>query len=449
MSPPLAKAPKEDYKCITETSLCLVYLPQEINKKLSIEIVTDTSIHPKIASYEILITPVVRITSDNTSLSLEKPAVIELAKTIELSDKESNNKVISLCANSESSEWKELGSECNCKVLKDRISFQVTHFSLYAVISRKPYPSFTVRVKPASADTPAPEHEHSSTPIVLTVPELPGFKVQIPSSSVNANRETDITATILYDCPAVCSEDERSRLASSCIELEPHGITFTKAVSITIPISDYDEVTKSNPNAKLQVWHSNNYADKEWNLVEHYVCQDEEDRYIAVIQTSHFSIFKTMWSNLKGVVTRRNHSFNIKERCQVFMSQETRLHPSQDITFSIAVLFYPYKEVPEPVPCNYKYVLLDSGLLDLSVSNDDALQFEVELNEQLLPKKHKPIKGSFVLSSHQARHQKARMVSLDGEVELQPGLPIGELTFGIQKKPEYTHQTLILMKVRV
>ena len=132
---PLTKTRKEGYICVAQNSLCLVYLPQEINETLSVETVTDTSIHPKIASNEILITSIVCITSENASLSLEKPAIIELAKIIELSDKEANNKVIPLCANSESSEWKELGSECNYKVLIDRISLQVTHFSLYAVIS--------------------------------------------------------------------------------------------------------------------------------------------------------------------------------------------------------------------------------------------------------------------------------------------------------------------------
>lgn len=143
---------------------------------------TDTSFHPKTASYGILITPVVCIICENASFSLEKPAIIELAKTIELSDKEANNKVIPLCANSESSEWKELGSKCNCKVLNDRISFQLTYFSLFAVISCKPYPSLTVTVKPASADIPTPDRP-PSTPTELTVPELSGFKVQIPPSA--------------------------------------------------------------------------------------------------------------------------------------------------------------------------------------------------------------------------------------------------------------------------
>ena len=444
--PALTEAPKEGYLCVAKNPLCLVYLPQEINEKLSIETVTDTSIHPKIASYEIIITPVVLIISDNNSLSLEKPAIIELAKTIELSDKEANNKVIPLCANSESLEWKELGSECNPTVLKDRISFQVTHFSLYAIISRKPYPSSTVRVKPASPDFPTPNHS-STRPTELTIPELPGFKVQIPPSSVNANSETDVTATVLYDCPAVCSEDDRSRLASSCIELEPHGITFSKPVSISIPIPDYAEVKEKHPSAQLQVWHADKCSNKlDWNLIEHSISQDEEGQYVAVISTQDFSWYETMWDVCTSVVSRFCAHFSIKERCQVFMSQETRTQPSQPITFSISVLFYPYKEDAEPLPQNYKYTLLDSGLLELKVSNDNALHFEVELNEELLPKKHKPITGSFTVST---RHQKACTVVLGSKVEVQPGLPIGELTFGMKERPDETHQTLSLIKVCV
>ena len=438
----LAELPKEGYVCTAQILHCLVYLPQEINEKFSVKTVTDISIHQKIASYEILITPIVCISSDNKSLSLEKPAVIELAKTIELSDME-NNEVIPLCADSESSEWKELGSECNCKVLKDRISFQVPHFSLYAAISRKPYPSSTVKVNPSAAP------DQSSTPTELTVSELPGFKVQIPPSSINADRETDITATILYDCPDVCSKDDRSRLASSCIELEPHGTTFSKNISISIPIPNYAEVKENHPDAQLQVWHTSKRSDSlitklDWELVEHSISQDEEDQYVAVILTKHFTLYESLWNMCTSVMSRFC-AFRIKERCQVFMSQETQSQTSQCITFSISILFYPYKEDPEPLPHNYKYPLLDSGLLELEVSNDDDLHFEVQLNEELLPKKQKPITGSFAVS---CRHQGACTVVSDCKVELQPGFPIGELMFGIKKKPKETHQTLPLIKVR-
>ena len=430
--------------CSAQNSFCLVYLPQEINDKLTIETVTDADMLPKIASYEILITPIVRIVSESMNLSSDKPAIIELVKTIELSDNEFKNKVIPLYSNLNSSEWKELVSESNCKVLNDRISFEVTHLSHFAVISRKPCPSSTIKVKP-SADISTPDQ--SSTHTELTIPELPGFKVQIPLCSVNADREVNVTATVLYDCSIICNQDEKSRLASSCIELEPHGITFSKEVFISVPIPDYAEVMKNDPDAQLQIWHtnkcSNRFSELDWQLVEHSITQDKEGRFVAVVLTEHFSLLKLLWNSLYSCAVSLFYdtNFGIKERCQVFMSQEARL-PSEDITFSIAVLFYPYKEEPEPIPCNYKYTLLDSGLLDLSVSNNDALQFEVKLNEHLCPKNHKSIAGSLVISGHQ---QQSFIIELDGRVKLQGNFPMGELSIGIR---EHKYHTLTLIKVR-
>ena len=437
---PLPEIPKEGYTCVAQSSLCRVYLPQGINENLSLEILADTNLHPKLASNEIQITPVVCITCDNPSLSLEKPAIIELVKTIELSDKEANNKVIPLYANSQSSQWKEVGSECNCNILNDRISLEVTHFSLYAVISRRPCPSSTVKVKP-TADIPAPDH--TSTPTELTIPELPGFKVQIPPSSVNADREIDITATVLYDSPSVCSKDDRSRLASSCIELEPHGTTFSKEVSISIPILNYAQVEENHPNAQLEIRHFNSSSDKEWNLVDHYMCQDGDGRYVAIVQTTHFSNFLAIWKDfIKSRFVRHSRPFNIKARCQVFMSPEISVQ--SQLMFSIALLFCPYKEDPEPVPRNYKHILADSDLLDLEVSNHDAIQFGVTFNEPLAPWNYKPIAGQFALSG---RQQKSFTIKLAGDTELQGGLPMGELSIGVKETSEENYHTLTLIKV--
>ena len=442
---PLAKVDKEGYVCVAQNLICVVYLPKEINEKLSLKNVTDTDIHPQVASNEIEITPIVHITSDNTSLSLEKPAIIELLKTIEVSDKEANT-IIPLCTNSESLEWKELGSECNCKVLKDRISFEIIHFSLYTIISRKPYPSSTVKVKP-SADIPAPDQ--SSTPTELTIRELPGFKVQIPVSSVNADSEIDITATVLYDSPEICSKDDRSHLASSCIELEPHGTTFSKEVSISIPILNYTEVKENHPNAQLQILHANDRAnvgeghtESSWTLVEHSMHQNE-GQYVAIVLMDHFSIFKPIWNTSinyfsPGLCIKVE---NIKARFQVFMSQEVPI--KSFLTFNIAVLYCPYYE-HEPVPDHYKYELADSGLLSLKVSNDNVLHFCIELSE-LLECVTSVYPGTFSLCGRQCQEFQ---VKVDRNVELLENLQIGQLSLGKRKGPEDFDHKLVLIKVR-
>ena len=445
---------KGGYVCVAQTLLCLVYLPQEIKEKLSVKTVTDTSIHPQISSYEILITPIVRITCGNARLLLEKPAIIELVKTVELSDKEANNKVIPLCANSESSEWKELGSECNYIVLKDRISFQVTHFSLYAVISRKPFPSSTVRVKPASAGIPA--LGQPSTPTELTISELPGFKVQIPHSSVNMDQEADITATALYDCPAVCSEDERNRLASSCIELEPHGITFSKAVSISMPIPYYAEFKEKNPDAKLQVWYSSNKAsvgdrqeESSWTLVEDsdsiQYHQDDNGGHVVIFSINHFTVFKAIWDTCVTCVSYFFPSScteveSIKARCQVFMSQEVLIRSF--LTFSISVIYCPHER--EPVPDRYKYELAESGLLDLKVAHDNKLSFQIELNSRILECTQSIFTGKFDISG---RQRKEFQVEVGKDVELVDNFPMGRLSLGKQEDSEESDHTLALIKV--
>jgi hypothetical protein len=421
---------KENYVCVAQASNCLVYLSNEdVNRKFSIKTVTDANIHYKIASNEIELTPVVRITPDNKMLSQEKPAIIELLKNIKLSEKESKNETIPLWADSETSEWGELGSECDCKVHEDRISFKITHFSLFAVISRKPFPSSTKIVKP-SANTTAPTE--------LTISELPGFKVQIPPCSINTYRDVELTATMLYDSPSVCSEEDRSCLASSCIRLEPHGTTFSKNVSISMPIPEYAEVMKNNPNAQLQVWQSDVTTSKQWSLVDHCLDKDEDGRYIATVETSRFSKFKAKFKNiiscLKGLF---RNSFNIEARCQVFMSQE-KVVESQ-LMFGIAVLYYPHKDEPDSMP-DYKHELADSKRLDLQVSKRDKIQFAVE---PLLPLRCEPITGLFAITG---RQQMSFVITLDGNVVLSGGAPMGKLSIGVKGGLK---QTMILFKVSV
>jgi hypothetical protein len=289
-------------------------------------------------------------------------------------------------------------------------------------------------VKP-SADIPAPTE--------LTISDLPGFKVQIPPCSVNANREVKITATMLYDCPAVCSEEDRSCLASSCIRLEPHGITFSKNVSISIPIANYTEVMENNPNAQLQVWHSDVTANKQWNLVDHCLCKDEDGRYIAIIEINHFSTFMAKFKNrISRLKSPFNNSFNIEARCQVFMSQETVI--KSQLKFGIIVLFSPYNNEPDSMPQNYKHVLADSDKLDLQVSRHDKIQFAVELDEALLPLRCKPVSGLFTITG---RQQKSFPIKLDGNAVLSGGLLMGELSIGVKGGQEGNFQTMNLIKV--
>ena len=52
-----------------------------------------------------------------------------------------------------------------------------------------------------------------------------------------------------------------------------------------------------------------------------------------------------------------------------------------------------------PLPHNYKHMPADSDLIHLKVSNDDAIQFEVDFDELLSPQKCKPVAGVFFTHS--------------------------------------------------
>ena len=263
------------------------------------------------------------------------------------------------------------------------------------------------------------------------------------------NEDIDFTATVHYDSPVRCNNEDRECFASSCIEVEPHGITFSKEVCVSIPIPNYIKIKERQPDAQLQIWHANEQTDAhkklDWKLVEHCIYQDEEGHYIAKVLTKHFSYFKPLWdmyTRAKAVICG---SFCVKARCQVFMSKETVVQPH--LMFSIAVLFYPYKEEPEPVPHNYRHMLVDSNLLDLQVSNNDSITFQVELNKRLSPQENVPLPltGSFVISG---RQQKAFNVEIERAMEIQGGLPLGRLSIGTQQtSSKESYHTLALIKV--
>ena len=448
---PLFEVPKNGYTCVVRNFLCLLYLPQGMNEAISIETITDADLYPKIASNEIQVTPVVRITSDTVNLSSEQPAIIELLHTVKLSENETNHELIPLYTSTASPKWKELGAKSGCELLEDRITFKVTHFSLYTVISRKPRPSSTITVKPL---IPTPIPDQPPTIAKLTISELPGFKLKFsPTSILSDDSEIDIIATAHYDNPALCNDNDY--LASSCIELEPCGLNFSEDVSVSMPILNYTEVIENYPDAQLQIWHTDSQANITendtqmlWNLTKHSINQDEDGIYIATVFVNHFSYFKAVWNVIDAGVkylfpSLSNEVKKIKARCQVFMSHEVQI--KSFLTFSIAVLYCPFER--EPIPDHYEYELAESGLLDFSVLDDEAnLHFRIELNELLFPHYHTPtiFAGKFAISG---RQRKEFLVKIIANIELKGNLPIGELSLGLQEGSDEGEHTLILIKV--
>lgn len=418
--------PKEGYILTGCNSLCLVYLPDRCTQDICVVTITDCMLHPRLEGNEVLLTPVVCITPHGMCFSSEKSAIIELMKTVEFNKHSASQKhkqeLVPLFSSSLPLEWKELELQ-DCKLLDDRVVFKTTHFSYFAVIARFPLPLASVSVMP--------DDSHDSKPVELIVSELPGFKVEIPPTSVQSI--TEITATVYYDDPELYGNDDlHHTLATACVVLEPHGIQFANRIPITMPIPNYAKIIKEHPDIKLQLWCSPcpRDTDKEmqakWEQVKGSdleISCDSEGNYLATAYTTHFSVFTFLW-NLVIDWPMNYFAERIHGRCQVFMSHETKF--GSCIYFGIAVLLYPFQD-PYRKLHNYDYILHDSGIPVELIMGD--ILCRLELNESLpLDSKNSCIQQSCRLSKEFSTRVDFSIVLLaDGGLELPEGMVMGNL----------------------
>ena len=362
---------KEGYTCAAQSALCLVYLPNGCTENISVG-TGDLEVHSKLQSNEITLTSVVRILPHGVTFSSSKPAIIELMKTIEPTNQNPNLKLVPLFSYSDSQEWKEIASH-GCEMLKDRLVFKTTHFSYFVVIGRFPLPSARVTIEPGM-----------NQPAEVKIPELPGFKVEIPPTSIRST--TEITATIHYDDSKLYNGHiSNHSLATTCVALEPHNTHFVERIPITIPIPSYSKITKEYPGIRLELWHANGTSEEDahikWELKEDSnitIHCDGEGNGLATAFVTHFSWLTYLWNTL---VHYPLNFFvrSVRGRCQVFMSQETKRGPF--ITFGIAVLLYPFQD-PYPTLQNYTYDLYDSKVpVELT---EHEVECQIVLDDSLL-----------------------------------------------------------------
>ena len=414
--------------------------------------------HPKLRANEIAVAPVVCINPNGMSFNPYKPAVIELTKTIELSPNK-EIKLIPLISNTKSSEplkWEELEVGSGCKVFDDHILFQSTHFSLFTIIARMPFPSASVSVE---------EIQDSTSPLELTIPELPEFSVSVPPTSVQSHKEVVVKATAYFNDHVVSAKRDGHTLASACVELEPHGQEFSKQVTVTLPIPDYVLVAEMHPVVKLQLWHAqgrtevdvNQSTPIKWELIadsDIVISQNDEGLYVATVCVYSFSWFQYMWDTVcyySGITEVTRAVKSIRGRCQAFMSHETSFRSS--ITFSIAILIYPFRD-PYPSLANYDYLLMDSGDRALNLTLDSSGM--IDLRIELLPCLSYMFPASFqgknlfsgsIALSQDCINRKDFVIKVDSITELKESMPLGQLILAQRDNSNFCEHPLSLIKV--
>ena len=423
-SPLLLKA-RSGYICAAYNLISIVHLPHDCNQ----EVVVKTAEHlPNIRANEIRLTPVIDVTPYGMMFSLEKPAIIELMKTITLSNRNKAQKLILLCRNSSSSRWKEVEFSSDCEMLDDRIVLRTTHFGLFTVIARFKLPSATVTVEQCSQD--------------LIISELPGFKLKLPSGS--APDGTEISATVYYNDFVLDDKHFNQAMASPCIELKPHGQKFNKEIPITLPLPNYEEIMEQRPDAKIQIWHdpedysedTNGDIHRKWEIIDKQcdISQEEDGMYVATFHMQDFCTValvasdsnqsEKMLSTISDAGSKQffmNNVASIESRCQAFMSRETKRKAS--VKYSIAVFVYPFcdQRYQSKDMQHHPFMLYDSGKKPVGFLAGE-LNCKVKVDEDLHPQKESNF--SIVFLGDKVKRED---IFIKLNMEVNPGEALGKL----------------------
>ena len=355
------------YDYAARSPLGFVQLPSSLSANVSIESISDPSVHPHLNSNEIIITPIFHFCPQDVSFQLSEPAILELMKSIVPTDQNPRRQLVPLYSSSgDPLQWNEITSH-DCEMLDDRVRFKTTQFGFVSVIVRFPFPSASVTIDPIV------HHEQK-----VEIEELPGFKMEIPPVSVQST--TRITTTVLYEDPQVTEHFKDQSLASACIKLEPHNTQFQNKVKITLPIPNHSKIKQKYPNAKLELWHAKS-TDKgvpvEWEAQDFTIDYDDNGNCRATTYITHFSYTTAIWTGCKTLIRGLLNFFvsSVRGRCQVFMTEERKLGKS--LTFGIAVLCpWAHSDVP-----NYPHRLFDSvepieimaGDVECQIDMDDVI----------------------------------------------------------------------------
>jgi Leucine-rich repeat (LRR) protein len=364
----------EGYAPVAETTQCRVYLPGDCKDEVTVELVKDLSLYPTVQPNELLITPVVHIAPHGIKFSTEAPAVVVLPHCTKPSScngtgyESTAQELIPVYSNSGLNQppaWGKLDGDCDCEAFDDCVLFKTTHFSLFAVVSVLPYPTASISIGP----------NHGG---VLTVPELPGFEVNLPPTFGDT---ITVTATVYYDDAPYNIESNEHALASPCIALEPHGTQFSSPVQISLPIPNYAEILSHFPDAKLELWHATagmgmeSLEPENWKPfqnTDNISITQRGDSHVLIFTTGHFSWWETLWDigrralqkiGLGANVSNPTRTRYVSVRIQAFMSQPIglRMGGIADIqTFGLLVAVYKFG-TPLSHLSNYPWSLLDTG----------------------------------------------------------------------------------------
>ena len=270
--------------------------------------------------------------------------------------------------------------------------FKATNFSLFAVAARFSYPSSSISIKADSNQE-------------LTVPELKGFKLEVPSHSVpqkSAESVEEIKATIYYSDPQYSPESEE--LASACVDIEPHGLEFTKNIPVSLPIPDYAKITKEEPEAALEIWHAaetSRPSHHTWKRLDSTpnITESEDGGHVATSQISQSGFIENRWNKpvakqygLGAATAYSKLPRDVKyiRELRVFMSLED-IH--EDLNhFGISVVLVSSADPPSILEANQRPV---ANIKVRFTLGEISVAVDINNSEEILPEEFDEITENF------------------------------------------------------
>ena len=338
----------EGYSNSFQNSCCRVLLPENTVDSVTVTVVQDISLHPKLKSNEMLVTPVVSVEPHGYTFPSSQPAMIVLPHCTLVKPLYS---FIPLCSNTttnEPTDWQEDVSILH-EVHKDCIIIYTPHFSLFSAISKFSYPSTEDLVQP----------EYGG---ILTIDDLPSFQLSIPRNCISYPMWFKATA-YFSDSRYHSIADMNESLASSCILLEPHGIEFDPPVQVVLPIPNANQILTHFPEAKIKLYSASDSDDIEWNLLEVDIHLSND---VASFFVHHFSLFKLVWNlsirSLNGIKMGASYAYQYWRPQYVFIRSQVFMSPPSPntLTFPLLITVFKFGD-PMKEPCNYRWLLADTG----------------------------------------------------------------------------------------
>lgn len=320
--------PSPSKRYITHGDICVIIpecnLSGHFQSQFFLEIIQDFSYEPQLRPREVLASEILQMEPHGALFYKSDPAVIRMPYDVKVMSKD---QIVCWCSDTgigQRPNWKAM-EKSSYTVFDDHVQIRALHFSLFAVVAHKQYPSAQRLIKKGIGGC-------------LYVDEVPGVEVNFPETSLFDDIEASVK--VLYaDDPYDVDHDDPTAfaLAAPVVELGPHQCKFdlTKGdlVTVRLPLPNGQDILEMYSDCQLTFWSSSTQEDEPLNwqqFTPKTVTIDVDDDSLCSVYFSveHFTFFRVLWDVLDAVLYEAKLSashflpvFQFYVSCQALMSE--------------------------------------------------------------------------------------------------------------------------------